>query len=140
MILGVINMNIIVCLDKDNGMMFNERRQSQDSVLREKVLLLSAGSTLWMNEYTAKQFESGTPIKVDEDFLTKANPGDFCFVENSDIPVENVEKFYIFLWNRKYPGDRFFEIDLKKNGFKKIETEDFTGKSHDKITLEIYAR
>ena len=27
-------MNIIICLDDNNGMMFNKRRQSQDRILR----------------------------------------------------------------------------------------------------------
>lgn len=30
-------MIVITCLDQKNGMMFNHRRQSQDSVLREHV-------------------------------------------------------------------------------------------------------
>ena len=31
-------MNIIICIDKSKGMMFNNRRQSQDAVLREKFM------------------------------------------------------------------------------------------------------
>ena len=30
-------MNIIVCLDDKNGMMFNKRRQSQDKLLRSDI-------------------------------------------------------------------------------------------------------
>lgn len=30
-------MNIIVCLDDKNGMMFNKRRQSQDKILRNSI-------------------------------------------------------------------------------------------------------
>ena len=33
-------MIVITCLDQKNGMMFNHRRQSQDSVLREHVAKL----------------------------------------------------------------------------------------------------
>ena len=133
-------MNIIVCIDKNGGMMFGGRRQSQDSVLREKVLEITNGSRLLMNSYSAKQFEAVESIIVDEDFLSKANQGEFCFVEEVEISAENVESFYIFNWNRKYPGDLFFNVDLKAEGFKKIKKEDFRGNSHDKITLEIYSR
>jgi len=93
-----------------------------------------------MDSYSAKQFEKVESIIIDEDFLLNAKQGDFCFVEDKEITAENVEAFYIFNWNRKYPGDLFFEIDLKAEGFKRIKKEEFQGNSHDKITLEIYSR
>jgi len=39
-------MIVITCLDQKNGMMFNHRRQSQDSVLREHVAKLVANVPL----------------------------------------------------------------------------------------------
>jgi len=48
-------MIVITCLDQKNGMMFNHRRQSQDSVLREHVAKLVANLPLWMNHYSASQ-------------------------------------------------------------------------------------
>ena len=133
-------MNVIVCIDKNGGMMFMGKRQSMDCVLREKILEITSGSRLLMNTYSAKQFESVDNIVVDEDFLSNESKGDFCFVEDKEITTENVESFYIFNWNRKYPGDLFFNVDLKAEGFKKIKKEEFQGNSHDKITLEIYSR
>lgn len=133
-------MNIIVCVDKNNGMMFMGKRQSQDKSLREKILEITSGTRLLMNSYSAKQFENSEGIVVDDDFLNNANQGDFCFVEDREITSENVEYFYIFNWNRKYPGDLFFSVDLKADGFRKIIKEKFQGNSHDKITLEIYSR
>ncbi len=133
-------MNIIVCIDKNNGMSFCGKRQSRDSVLREKVLEISSAGRLLMNSYSAKQFGDIEGITVDEDFLKVAGQGDFCFCEDKEITTENVENFYIFNWNRKYPGDLFFTVDLKAEGFKKIKKEEFKGSSHDKITLEIYSR
>lgn len=133
-------MNVIVCVDKNNGMMFMGKRQSQDKVLRDKIFEISNGAKLLMNAYSAKQFDNNEKIIVDEDFLNSAGQGDFCFVENKNIICENVESFYIFKWNRKYPGDLFFSVDLKAEGFKKIKKEEFQGNSHDKITLEIYSR
>ena len=133
-------MNIIVCLDKNKGMLFNGRRQSQDSVLREKVLSMSSGARLLMNSYTAKQFGDESKITVTDDFLEVAGTDDFCFLEDCNIPLDSVDEFCIFRWNRDYPGDVFFEINLEEAGFKRTCKEDFVGNSHKKITLEIYRR
>ena len=111
-----------------------------DCVLREKLLEIVGGSRLLMSSYSAKQFENTESIVVDDDFLNNAGEGDFCFVENVEITSEKVEAFYIFNWNRKYPGDLFFSVDLKAEGFKKEKKEEFKGNSHDKITLEVYSK
>ncbi len=133
-------MNIIVCIDKNKGMSFMGKRQSQDCVLREKILEISSGARLLMNSYSARQFENTESLIVDEDFFKNAGNGDFCFVEDKAISAENVESFYVFNWNRKYPSDLFFDVDLKAEGFRKIKKEEFQGNSHDKITLEIYSK
>ena len=133
-------MNIILCIDKNNGMAFMGKRQSMDCVLRAKALEIVGTSRLLMSSYSVNQFENTECIIVDDDFLLNANQGDFCFVEDKEITSENVENFYIFNWNRKYPADLFFSVDLKAEGFKKIKKEEFPGNSHDKITLEIYSR
>ena len=109
-------MNIIVCVDKNYGMMFNGRRQSQDSILREKVMELSTGAKLWMNAYSARQFEDTLGIQISETFLEEAGMGEFCFIEDGKLPEQNIEKIYLFHWNRKYPADVFFEFDLKGKG------------------------
>lgn len=43
-------------------------------------------------------------------------------------------------WNRSYPGETYFETDLKTAGFKKKKTENIIGSSHRKITIETYRR
>ena len=55
------------------------------------------------------------------------------------IPVDCIDEVYLFQWNRDYPADMYFTVDLK-TGFKKIKVEDFAGSSHKKITLEIYKK
>ena len=132
-------MKIIVCVDKSNGMLFGGRRQSQDSILREKILSVIGEQKLFLNEYSAKMFENKKQLVVSEDFLHEATENDFCFIENCEIAVENVTEVYLFNWNRDYPADKYFPIDLKEN-FKKVKTENFAGSSHKKITFEIYQR
>jgi hypothetical protein len=144
-------MKIIVCVDNQNGMMFNHRRQSQDRVLRKRILELTGGKKLWMNAYSQKQFlqvngnmskeqEQSGQIQADEAFLEKAGPGEYCFVEDKDVvPYESrIEEVILCHWNRDYPADVFFEVDLSK--WRLEERKDFSGYSHEKITKEIYNR
>ncbi len=133
-------MNIIVCVDKSNGMMFNSRRQSQDRELISKIIDISSNARLLMNEYSFSMFSEKSNINASNDFLAEAKLGDFCFIENEDIPTENIEDVYVFNWNRDYPADKYFTFDLKLNGFKRIKKEEFVGYSHKKITLEVYRR
>lgn len=134
-------MKIAVCIDKSGGMLFNGRRVSQDSVLRQRLFsLLCPGEALYMNSFSAKQFETTDQIVCDDDFLNKAQDSDLCFVENCSVPFDKAEVLYIFNWNRQYPADTFFEFDPKALNFNKIGTEDFEGSSHKRITLTIYKR
>ena len=87
-------MNLIVCLDDKNGMMFNKRRQSQDRLLRERVLALVPGK-LYMSAYSAKQFGENEKIIVCEDYASVAGENDFCFAEDKEISLENVNQIII---------------------------------------------
>lgn len=80
-------MIVITCLDQKNGMMFNHRRQGQDSALRERVAELVANVPLWMNHYSANQFdtESIPNLNIDDDFLQEAAQGEYCFVEDAPL-------------------------------------------------------
>ena len=133
-------MNIIVCVDKSNGMMFNNRRQSQDKELISKIVELTSGARLLMSEYSAQMFGENAVIVADNNFITQAQSGDFAFIEETEIPTEQVEDIYIFNWNRDYPADTYFDFDLKANGYKRLKKIDFAGNSHKKITLEIFRR
>lgn len=135
-------MIVIACVDDNMGMMFNHRRQSQDRVLRERVLKAARGKKLWMNHYSAKQFsESAAPqILVEDNFLSAAGTGEYCFVEDCDVTpyIRRVEKLILYRWNRLYPSDQTFLIDLSAGGWKLVHTVEFAGSSHEKITEEIY--
>lgn len=89
-------MIVITCLDQKNGMMFNHRRQSQDSALRERVAELVANAPLWINHYSANQFdtESIPNLNIDDDFLQEAAKGEYCFVE--DAPLAPFEKWIAY--------------------------------------------
>lgn len=137
-------MIIIVAVDDRSGMTFNHRRQTQDSILREKIIELTAGKCLWMNCYSVQQFHScdAAQIRVDDNFLREAASGEFCFLEDQPIKEyeKQIEQIILFKWNRRYPGDLYFDIDVKGEGWRLVRTEDFAGSSHEKITMEVYVR
>lgn len=137
-------MVVMVCLDDKNGMMFNARRQSKDKVLRERIGELVGGNKLWMNAYSAKQFDAEQlpNIQIDEEFLQKAGTGEFCFVEDQRLAdvEQRIEKLVVFRWNRVYPADQFLDLDITFGSWKILEQVEFAGHSHEKITMEVCGR
>ena len=128
-------MKLIVCLDDNNGMMFNNRRQSRDKILIENVLEICKGEKLYTNEYSSKLF----PEKFVEIFDSMEEIGNgYCFAENFTVNENDVEEIIVYKWNRVYPADVHFNISLEN--WNLTETVDFEGSSHDKITREIYVR
>ena len=93
-------MNVIVCVDNNMGVAFNNRRQSKDRILNEKILLKITGK-LKVEAYSESIFPSDK-ISVVDDVLT----------------------------------DVHLDIDL--NGWQLLSTEEFTGSSHEKITMEVW--
>lgn len=135
-------MVLIVCLDDKNGMLFAGRRQSMDRNVRSRILEQVGSKPLWMNGYSAGQFDKSANIYVDDDFLLHAEDGDFCFLENSDITehIVKVEKLIIYRWNRIYPSDVKFPLHLLTQKMIKRSCVDFPGYSHELITEEIYTQ
>lgn len=89
-------MIVITCLDQKNGMMFNHRRQSQDSVLREHVAKLVANVPLWMNHYSASQFDTESIPNLNKDANLR------CSQEKSKEPRKHlgslVKTAYFFIF------------------------------------------
>ena len=79
---------------------------------------------------------------MDDDFLQEAVDGDYCFVEDTALkPYERwIEKIIVFRWNRAYPADQHFDIDLCGGNWKLSTSDDFAGHSHERITMEVYLR
>lgn len=124
-----MNMIIFVCLDDNNGMMFNNRRQSMDVSVRKRILSIVKNKKLWMSEYTKKQFTEECNVCAD------ISQAEYAFIENPNDMGDIVpEQIIVYRWNRKYPADVYF--DLGERILK--ESTEFKGKSHEIITEEIY--
>ena len=134
-------MIIFVAIDNNNGTMFNNRRQSRDRVLCSKMLTIADGATFWINTYSQKLFIGFGGVEIADDFLDRAGTGEYCFVENVPLApyVDKIEKIYLIKWNRVYPSDTYFDLDMSL-GWNLQSAEDFEGLSHDKITMEVYVK
>ena len=133
-------MTLVVCVDSRGGLLFHDRRQSQDRFLRQDLLREAAGRRLWMNAYSFRQFQAepqdGT-IQISETPLLAAGPEDLCFVENlplTPFPAQ-ADHLLLYCWNRMYPADRFLS---PPPAWTLLRREEFPGFSHPKITKELY--
>lgn len=129
----------IACVDLKNGMLFNDRRQSSDRVVRQDILQMLDGRELWMNSYSYGQFQNdeGNYI-VDEAFIQKAGLGDYCFVETNDLSDVKIEKLILYRWDKIYPADMKMKVNMEE--WTLTEQSDSEGYSHEKITKEVYER
>lgn len=135
-----MTMKIMAAVDNDNGLMFNNRRQSSDKALYEHIINEIGGNKLWVSMYSRQLFSGYDNLEMSQG-IGLAGENDYCFIEDSDIkPYEDkIDTVILYKWNRSYPSDLSFPVDMLKN-FKLKSTTDFEGNSHEKITEEVYIR
>ena len=135
-------MKLILCLDERNGLSFNNRRQSRDRAVIDKIVCLAKEEPVWITSYSSELFrETHCNVRVSADIMHAAKPGEYLFIENQD-PHEllaQVSSVYIFRWKRAYPYDLSIPQEILDARFVKVHTETFTGNSHPEIELEVYA-
>lgn len=129
-------MNVIICVDNNMGVAFNNRRQSRDRCLNEKIILKIIGK-LKVEAYSESLFPSDKIIVV-KNVLKDTGTGEWCFSEKRSLKgFENkIEQLMICRWNRVYPANVHLDIDL--NGWQLLSAEEFGGSSHEKITMEVW--
>lgn len=129
-------MKIIVCLDDNDGMLFNNRRQSRDKVVCEDIIKLLNGEKLFISPFSEVLFENfKDEVSVCEDFLQKGN---VCFVENEAISQYEADEVIVYRWNRVYPADFYCDIDFSE--YSLSGQVEFQGNSHEKITKQVYKK
>ena len=103
--------------------MFNHRRVSQDAVVTDRILKLAAEhGPLNITPYTLR-------LLPQEDTVGELRP-------------DAADRLILFRWNRAYPADTLFDQDTFFSGgnWELVSQEEFPGKSHEKITMEVYNR
>lgn len=135
-------MKIIVCLDNNKGMLFNNRRQSRDSQVFEDISSYLQGDLL-IDKFSEKLIASSKiPYKIFEKGVTKCEVNSILFIENQSVKdlLPYIDQVIVYWWNRNYPCDFALDIDLQAEGFKSVSANEFVGSSHEKITREIFER
>ena len=129
-------MKIIVCLDDNGGMLFNNRRQSRDRAVCADIIKNLDGEKLFISPFSQLLFENyNDSICICEDFLKKGN---ICFCENQSLSQYYADEIIVYKWNRVYPADFYCDIDFSVYSIS--EQTEFQGNSHEKITKQIYKR
>ena len=119
-------MKLVVCLDENNGIKFFGKRQSQDELQRKNLFELIGNLKLFLTEYSYDLYkdiefnfeiiDKNTEIIKNSVFLYE---GDFL-----EKFLPSVDEIIVYFWN----------------SWKEIETFEFKGKSHEKITRKIFVK
>ena len=136
-------MILALCVDDKKGMSFNGRRQSMDRLLRADLRAEAGEGPLWVSPYTAKQVDPApTGLRVSEDFLLQAGPGEVCLAEFPPLAqvLDRVEGILLYRWNRTYPADQYLDFDPAAAGFRLVSAADFSGSSHKTLPKEVYTK
>lgn len=130
-------MNVIICLDNKNGMLFNNRRQSQDRKVIEDIQKETTVSDLWVTPYSKALFKDS--CMVSQRPWEKAGKKEYCFLEEVDPATiwDKIDYLIVYRWDRVYPADRICKINFSK--LKLVSECEFSGHSHEKIKKEVYA-
>ena len=131
-------MILITCVEKNNGMLFNNRRVSQDRKVIEDIREFVGDSEILITNFSEELFMSDENART-VNVIEKRNE-QFYFLEDVQPSTieDKIEKIILYNWNVDYPADMYFDIDLKEW---KLESEyEFEGFSHEKITRKIYIR
>ena len=134
-------MTCYVCLDDKNGMLFNRRRQSRDALVLEDIRS-SIRQTLTIDVFSEKLIQqAGIPyVLAPEDLAELPEDAHFFLEARSSLDAATADRIVLYRWNRHYPADTYWELDLAQHGFSLLETTEFPGKSHEMITKEVYAK
>lgn len=133
-------MNVILCLDDNKGLLFNNRRQSRDKAVSEDIFNSLNGEKLTVTSFSEKLFSDyADRIIVEENPFGKDGVSDF-FSENLSLQpiMTKVDKITVYNWNRVYPCDFYCDIDFSQ--LKLLEESEFAGNSHEKITKKVFVK
>lgn len=130
-------MRFILCLDDNNGMLFNNRRQSRDRVLISDVINGLDNEKLYINNFSQELFKDYNDFVC---VVDKPQKNMLFFAENIDVNefCGEISQVTVYKWNRVYPADFLCELDFSQ--FTLVEEGELMGSSHEKITKLVYEK
>ena len=139
-------MNVIICIDKRGGMIFNKRRVSRDKLVCEDILKTVRGEKLYIKPYSKILFD---PLadryelpEISDDPMSIAKDGEWCFIEDEDVSAyaDRIERLLVYNWNESYPYDLRFDMSILDQLFRISGRTKFPGHSHDMVVRELYRK
>ena len=133
-----MGVKVIICIDDDYGILFNNRRVSRDKSLIQWIENYVGNKHIWMRPYSKELFDGYDNIKISDNYLEEAESDDYCFAEDNEIfnHIGWIDDVLLCKWNRRYPSDIKFQISLLDSSWSMSVIAEFSGTSHKKITIE----
>lgn len=133
-------MNVIICLDDNKGMLFNNRRQSRDKAVLSDIFCDLKDEKLYITHFSEKLMADYRYNIYVQENVSLIGEGRWFFCENVDLTdfADKIEKLVVYKWNRVYPAD--FNCNLDFSLFNLESESDFEGSSHPVITKQIFAK
>ncbi len=130
-------MHIILCLDKNNGMLFHNRRQSRDCKVIENIFAELPDQLLYIQPFSKTLFADYQELVCITEMLTDSMT---CFLEQPPPKtiLDRANRLTIYRWDKVYPADQKLDMPLSYWLLQSIEM--FPGKSHATITKEVYIK
>ncbi len=136
-------MTVTLCMAKDGGMLFNNRRISRDRAVISDIEENIGDGVLFVSEFSVKLFKD-SPLSVIAvtDPLESAGKEDTVFIENISLTpyINKTDKLIIYKWEENYPSDFKFDISPKKSNMTLASSVEFVGAAHEKITKETWIK
>lgn len=132
-------MTLIICVDNNGGILFNNKRQSKDRILRKYLLDIveKENSYIAMSPYTYSQFKDNERKEIIDVKDAFSFDEDYIFLEQSiSISWEKVNNLILCCWNRDYPADEYFNLPIGVECVLR-KTEEIESDSHT-LTIETY--
>ena len=132
-------MTLIACLDPNNGILFNNRRQTLDYELVD--IIKKDYSDIHISHFSENYFKNVECTVSDDPFAT-ATEDSAVFFESGTASEhsDKITKLIIYRWNSVYPADTYFDLSPKDKGFKFVGRIKFSTKVHKDIVKEIYKK
>ena len=133
-------MNVIICLDDNNGMLFNNRRQSRDKAVLSDAFKCLQGERLHITPFSeGLMADYSDSVAVCDDASSIEN-GQWLFCESIDLTQlsDKIEKLVVYRWNRVYPADLRCELDFSL--FSLVDEVELEGNSHPVITKQAFVK
>lgn len=130
-------MKLVICLDDNKGMLFNNRRQSRDKCVIEDIF--KTFDMVYITPFSQKLFADYGEKAVVTQNIAEIPSEKALFIENIDPDtLGNISEITVYNWNRVYPADLYCSVDFGK--FNLIEETKFSGNSHAEITKKVFVR